>query len=151
MVISQKGLAIIKEFEGEKLYPYLDQVGVPTIGYGTTWYPNGQKVTMKDPHITVEQANEYLENAADVIAKEITPMVTASLNQNQIDSLISFAYNLGTGALHSSTLLKVINKDPGNPEIRDEFNKWVYAGSHVLSDLVHRRKEEADLYFTPIS
>jgi lysozyme len=73
---------------------------------------------------------------------------TDNLNQNQFDSLVSFAYNCGVGNLKSSTLLRKVNVNPNNPTIKDEFLKWTKGGGRTLSGLVRRRTEEAQLYFS---
>lgn len=150
MNISQNGITLIKEFEGFRSYPYLDQVGVPTIGYGTTYYPGGEKVTLEDRPITDGQATAYLLNYLAPVEAKITQIVTKPINQNQFDSLCSFSYNLGIGALEESTLLKEININPNNTDISHQFSLWCHAGGVVLSDLVKRRAKEAALYFTPM-
>lgn len=148
MQIDNKGLQIIENFEGFKSCPYLDQIKKPTIGIGTTYYPSGKNVTMSDPCITHDQAMGYLRSYLKPVCDKITQIVTKPINQNQFDSLCSFSYNLGIGALETSTLLKKINIDPSDPTITQEFEKWTHAGGKVLQDLVDRRKEEADLYFS---
>lgn len=149
MRTGQKGLALIKSFEGFYSKPYMDPVGIPTIGYGVIKYPNGRKVTMKDLSITEQQASEYLAQLLEqTYEKEVNRLIKVPLNQNQFDALVSFAYNLGGANLASSTLLKKINKNPCDQSIRNEFSKWRLAGGKVLSGLVRRRKSEADLYFS---
>lgn len=147
MQIDTKGLQIIENFEGFLSCPYHDQIGKITIGIGTTYYPNGKDVTMSDPCITHDQAMEYLQSYLKPVCDKITQIVTKPINQNQFDSLCSFSYNLGIGALETSTLLKKINVDPSDPTIRQEFEKWTHAGGKVLHDLVERRAQEASLYF----
>lgn len=147
MEFSPNGVKIIEEFEGFVPHPYKDVVGVPTIGYGTTFYPDGRTVTMNDSPITKQQGEEMLINFVNKLAiPVINQHVKVDLNQNQIDSLCSFIYNLGTGAFIGSHLLIKINSKSPCSEIKDEFNKWVYAGHKVNEDLVQRRKKEADLY-----
>lgn len=151
MQVSSRGLAIIENFEAFGKHndgkPYLDQVGVPTIGFGTTFYPGGKKVTMDDPEITRAQAVSYLENYCNLtIIPTLQNHVTVSLNQNQIDALASFIYNLGSGALIGSHLLIQVNAKASCSAITAEFNKWVYADHKVLQDLVERRAEEAKLF-----
>lgn len=146
MKISENGLKLIAKFEGFRACPYLDAVGVPTIGYGNTFYPNGKKVTMDDPKITKEKALELLKYVADDFAKQVDKVVVRELNQNQFDALVSFAYNLGIGNLRRSTLLEKVNRNPCDPSIPDEFRKWVYAGGERLKGLERRRDEEAKLY-----
>jgi len=149
--IGSKGLELIKGFEGFKGNPYLDSVGVPTIGYGATYYPGGKKVTMKDAHINESQASDLLSNMLGKFESAVHSVVKTEINQNQFDALVSFVYNLGPGSLNTSTLLKKVNVDPNDPTIRAEFAKWVNAGGKPLPGLVRRRAAEADLYFTPIA
>jgi lysozyme len=145
--ISDNGVALIAQFEGLVLHPYLDQIKVPTIGYGTTFYPNGKKVTMKDANITKEQAEEYLRHYVDTVAvPAIVKYIEFPLSQNQVDALCSFVYNLGAGALETSTLRKKINAKASCVEIQAEFKKWTRAGGKVLDDLVRRRAKEAQLF-----
>lgn len=132
MNISENGLNVIKNFEGLVLHPYRDAVGVVTIGYGSTRWGTGRPISMDDPPIDEETANNLLL-------------------QNQTDALISFAYNVGTGGLHGSTLLKRVNVNPSDPTIRNAFMLWdkghVDGQLVVIPDLAIRRKQEADLYF----
>lgn len=147
MQVSSKGLAIIENFEGLVLHPYLDQIGVPTIGYGTTYYPGGKKVSMNDHSITQEQAIEYLKSYVDtVIIPTLTKYIKVDLTQNQIDALASFVYNLGSGALAGSHLLVQVNAEASCDAIKTEFNKWIYANHKVLDALVKRRAQEAALF-----
>ena len=69
------------------------------------------------------------------------------LKQNQFDALVSFAFNLGTGALAGSTLFRKVKINPNDQTISLEFAKWVNAGGKKLPGLVRRRKAESDLYF----
>jgi lysozyme len=147
MKISENGLNLIKEFEGFRSAPYLDAVGVPTIGYGATYYPNGKKVTMNDIPISEKQATDLLRNMVVVYENAVDALVVPLINQNQFDALVSFTYNLGKGALKSSTLLKRVNANPNDPDIKNQFNKWVKAGGRTLQGLVKRRAKEANLYF----
>ena len=152
MTISAKGLSLIKAQEGLRLYPYLDQVNIPTIGYGTTHYPGGYAVTMKDAPITEATASKFLAHDVDSAEHAVDQYVTSAINQNQFDALVSFAYNVGAGGLHGSTLLKRVNANPSDPTIRDAFMLW--DKGHVDGQLVElpvlkaRRKDEADLYFS---
>jgi len=144
------GIQLIKTFEGFSPKPYLDAVGVPTIGYGATHYASGKRVTMADRHITEEEGDwllrEMLKQYEDIVNRN----VKAKLNQNQFDALVSFVYNLGETNFRKSTLLKKINNNPNDKSIELEFAKWVKAGGRVLTGLVRRRKAESDLYFKHI-
>ena len=71
-----------------------------------------------------------------------------TLKQQQFDALVSFTYNVGTGAFSTSTLLAKVRVNPNDPTIRDEFMRWVYVNGVVSQGLVNRRQAEADYYFS---
>lgn len=144
--IGAKGLSLIKQFEGLLLKPYKCPAGIPTIGYGATYYPSGLKVTMNDKAITEGQASTMLMNMLKTYEKSVDSFCRDDINQNQFDALVSFSYNVGVNALKNSTLLKKVNKDPSDPTIRAEFMKWNKAGGKVLKGLTNRRIAEANLY-----
>jgi len=146
--IDTKGLVLITSFEGFKAQPYLCPANVPTIGFGTTRYPDGTKVTLTDKPITELQAIDYLKYDVAKFELDVDAFCIDTITQNQFNALVSFAYNLGSGALKSSTLLKKVNANPSDVTIRNEFMKWVYAGKSKLVGLERRRKAEADMYFT---
>ena len=146
--ISKKGLDLIKKFEGLKLKPYLCSAGVPTIGYGNTFYETGKKVTLNDPQITEKRAEELLAHLLVSFEKYVDSYCRDDISQSQFDALVSFAYNLGPNSLKSSTLLKKVNANPSDPTIKAEFLKWTKAGGRVLKGLVLRREAEAALYFS---
>ena len=142
-----KGIELIKSFEGFKGSPYKCPAGIPTIGYGATFYPDGKKVTMTDTPITEEKATELLSSMLISFEKYVDSYCIDTITQNQFDALVSFAYNLGPANLKSSTLLKKVNLNLNDGTIRDEFMKWVKAGGKTLKGLVRRREAEANLYF----
>lgn len=150
MKISYTGLEIIKKYEGLMLKPYLDAVGIPTIGYGSTYYEDGSKVTIKDYPITKQRAELLLLNVVIDFERGVSRLVTSELNQNQFDALVCFSYNVGLGALKSSTLLRRVNNNPNDADICYQFSRWNKAGGQVLKGLTRRRKEEAELYFKDI-
>lgn len=145
--IDQAGIDLIKEFESFRAAPYLCPAGVPTIGYGTTRYYNGVKVSMSDLPITEEKATEYLMHDVHQFELAVDALATDKITQNQLNALVSFTYNLGPAALKSSTLLRKLNADPNDPTIKDEFMKWCFAGGKKLKGLIRRRAAEAELYF----
>lgn len=148
--IGPNGLALIKQFEGFKSKAYLCPANVPTIGYGSTRYADGRKVTLKDPDITKEQGEQLLLKTLSTYEEAVDAFCIDTITQNQFDALVSFAYNLGPAALKGSTLLKLINANPNNViPIVQNFNKWVNAGGKVLQGLVKRRQAEAELFFKP--
>ena len=149
MKIDQKGIDLIIKWEGLRLKPYLCSAGVPTIGYGSTYYANGTKVSLKDPEITKECAVELFKSTIKNYEDAVTIMIgSKTITQNQFNALVSFAYNLGNNALRTSTLLKKVLANPSDKTIENEFNKWVNAGGKKLQGLVHRRREEAQMYFS---
>lgn len=149
--IGQAGLDLIKEFEGFESKPYIDPVGIPTIGFGATYYIGGQKVTMDDEPITETEAKLLLKEMLKPYESAVSKFVNSKINQNQFDALVSFAYNVGTMALKNSTLLKKVNQNPNQLTIGSEFAKWnkgTVKGKKVeLKGLTRRRKAESDLYF----
>jgi lysozyme len=149
--VSEKCIHLIEYFEcGGDVTKYLKAykcpAGVWTIGIGTTYYPDGSKVKQGDT-CTTEQAYAYLQYELASTEIKVDSFTTDLVTQQQFDSLVSFAYNVGTGNLKASTLLKKVNLKPADPEIEKEFNKWVYAKGVKLQGLVRRRKSEAWLYF----
>lgn len=150
MKISQigvKGLKLIKKYEGLRLKPYLCAAGLPTIGFGATYYPDGTKVKLTDKAISEFEASTMLGEMLKHYEKSVDSYARDDISQNQFDALVSFAYNCGVGNLKSSTLLKKVNKDPSDKSIRLEFLKWNKAGGKVLAGLTKRRTEEANLYY----
>ena len=147
MKLNLNGYNLICEFEGLKLKPYLCSARISTIGYGNTYYPNGKRVTLLDDAITKEYAFEMFKTIADKFAKRVDDMVTSEITQNQFNALVSFAYNVGTGAFATSTLLKKVNNNPNDATIKNEFLKWVRANKKVIQGLVNRRNKEALIYF----
>jgi lysozyme len=146
--ISQKGLDLIKRFEGLKLKPYLCPAGIPTIGYGNNYYNDGKKVKLTDPSITQAKADELLKFLIQSYEKDVDSFCRDDISQHQFDALTSFAYNCGPRNLKSSTLLKKVNLNPNDPTIRAEFMKWNKGAGKVLAGLTKRRQAEADLYFS---
>lgn len=142
-----KGIALIESFEGFRSKPYKCPAGIPTIGYGNTFYPGGKKVSMGDTPINESQATDLLKDTLITFEKYVDSFTRDDINQNQFDALVSFAFNLGPANLKSSTLLKKVNANPNDSTIRNEFMKWTKAGGRTLAGLVRRRKSEADLYF----
>jgi len=148
--VSENCLKLIETFEcsgqvTDYLKAYICPAGVWTIGIGTTIFPNGQRVKQGD-EITESQAFDFLRFDLRTTQQLVDAFTTDLVNQAQFDSLVSFAYNVGTNALKGSTLLKKVNINPNDPLIGKEFGKWVYAGGKILPGLVRRRKAESWLY-----
>lgn len=146
MVVSLSGVDLICGFEGKRLVAYDDGVGVWTIGFGTTVYPNGIKVKKGDT-CTEAQAKAYMAHDLKKFESAVNNAVKVSLNQNQFDALVSLAYNIGTGAFSKSTLVKKLNAN----DIRgaaDQFDVWVNAGGKRMQGLVNRRAKEKALFLS---
>jgi lysozyme len=147
--ISAAGLQFICDMEGFRGEPYGDAgAGVATIGYGTTAYPDGTRVTIDDAKVTKETARGYLQAHIDA---HITPYLNktfATLRQEQFDALCSLIYNIGATAFDGSSLKKAILAGAGKEEITADFCKWNKAGGKVLPGLERRRKSEAAVFFS---
>ncbi len=149
MKISSRGLELIKSFEGfsSKAYPDPATGGKPyTIGHGTTVYPNGKPVKMGDI-CTAEQAFSYLINDVDSFEKSVSLMLEKEVTQGQFDALVSFAYNLGSRNLKSSTLLKKLNAGDV-AGAADEFLRWNRAAWRIMVGLTRRRQAERKLFLS---
>ena len=132
---------LIKKYEGCKLEAYKCPAGIWTIGYGHT----DSNVT-SGTIITQDEADELFNKDILKFEKAVSHMVKTTINQNQFDALVSFAFNLGNGALLNSTLLKKLNS--GDKQgAANEFDRWVYSNNKTkLEGLVRRRKEEKELF-----
>lgn len=147
MKISQKGIDLIKQFEGFSPVMYKDSAGLPTIGYGTL-IDEASEMYLMTATIDKMKAEQLLITDVARIEPRLALLIRSKVNQNQYDALCSFAYNLGTGSLRSSTLLKKVNINPSDDSIRTEFLKWVKVNGVTNKGLVNRRTQEAQVYFT---
>lgn len=149
MTPSKKVFTLIKKHEGLRLEPYLCPAGVPTIGFGTTYYSDGISVSMEDDKITELQAEDLLFDYLEYrLLDRLIEMIRVELNQNQFDALLSFTYNVGIGAFKASTLRKRINNHASPEKIAYEFMRWHKGGGKVLPGLIKRRADEIQLYFS---
>jgi lysozyme len=139
MTTSQKGIDIIKEFEGCVLKAYKCPAGVWTIGYGTT---QGVKPNMV---ITQAQAETFLKRDIKPVERFLNSM-GINYTQGQFDALTSWIYNLGVGNFESSTMYKYIVSHKGDEAITDQMVKWVNAGGRPLLGLRRRRVAEANMF-----
>jgi GH24 family phage-related lysozyme (muramidase) len=140
---AQKGLNIIKHFEGLELTAYLCPANVWTIGYGHT------KTAKKGMKIDLATAETLLVNDLAEFEASIKKLVKVPLNQNQFDALVAFVYNLGSGAFSKSTLLKLINENKMQ-EAAEQFLRWNKAAGKVLAGLTRRREAERLLFLGKI-
>ncbi|WP_313390343.1 lysozyme [Acinetobacter sp.] len=144
MHVSPSGVDLICNFEGLRLKAYDDGVGVWTIGYGTTKYPNGIRVKKGDT-CTLDQAKAYMQNDLKAFEQTVNSAVKVPVSQNQFDALVSLAYNIGSTAFKNSTLVRQLNE--GNYKAAaNQFNVWVNAGGKRMQGLVNRRAAERTLF-----
>ena len=141
MKISNKGIALIKEFEGCRLQSYRCSAGVWTIGYGHTGKDIKEGMT-----ITQQEADDWLMVDCNRVLQMLRDTLRVPIRQNQLDALVSLGFNIGTEAFRKSTLMSLVNRNPDDMNIPEQFDRWVYAGGKVMNGLVRRRKAEGRLY-----
>lgn len=138
-------IPLAKQFEGFRSKPYRCPAGVWTIGFGTTIYPNGRKVQPTDAPVDVETAESYLifelEKSLAAVIRYCPGIIDSD---NRLAAITDFTYNLGAGALQTSTLRRRLNQRDWESS-KKEIQRWVYAGGRVLPGLVARRACEAKL------
>ena len=142
---TQACASLCRRFEGLYLTPYLCPAGVPTVGFGATFYEDGRRVTLKDPAITREQAEALLLwHITNIYLPAVLKLCPSVGDPNQLAALIDFTFNLGAGNLKTSTLRKRVNAARWDAA-RTELAKWVRGGGKILRGLVRRRAAEAAL------
>lgn len=149
MQLSDPGFQLIAEFEGFRSTPYLDAAGVPTIGFGSTYYMDGRKVKMSDKPISRDQA-KALKLA--IINQDFAPAVHRAIQeipipitQGMFDAMVSLAYNIGAGAFAKSSVVRHL-KAGNKKAAADAFLLWNKAGGKVLNGLTRRRQAERLLF-----
>jgi len=143
MKINKDGLELIKHFEGCYLSPYYCPAGVLTQGYGHTG-----KDVKKGVNITQAQADKWLAEDMAEFEDAVTRLVKADLNENQFSALVSFSFNVGSGALARSTLLRCIHAGDFK-EAGRQFLRWDKAKGKRLKGLTRRREAEKKLFEKP--
>ncbi|EMN5321677.1 lysozyme [Enterobacter hormaechei] len=144
MQTSDKGIALIKAFEGCKLVAYQDSVGVWTIGYGWTQPVDGKPIRA-GMTIKQETAERLLKTGLVSYESDVSRLVKVGVTQGQFDALVSFTYNLGARSLSTSTLLRKLNAGD-YAGAADEFLRWNKAGGKVINGLTRRREAERALF-----
>ena len=137
--------SLCKQFEGFRSKPYLCPAGVATIGYGSTYYANGTKVTLNDPLITQEEAHVLLMHELEHtylpgVLRNCPILLT---DVKKCNAVVDFCYNLGIGRLQTSTLKRKINAQDWDGA-KEELKKWNKGGGKVLAGLDKRRKSECN-------
>jgi GH24 family phage-related lysozyme (muramidase) len=148
MKTGERGLKLIKEFEGCKLKAYQCPAGVWTIGIGSTHYGDGTPVT-KNRTLPNEGAALALLAATIGQYEKAVNATGVELTQNEYDALVCFCYNIGAGNFFKSTLVKMLKAGDDKAEIAKQFLRWDKAGGKPLAGLTRRRNAEAELFLTP--
>ena len=141
----QVAAALARRFEGLRLSPYLCSAGVPTIGFGATYYEDGTSVTLRDPPISKERADALLLwMVRRVYLPAVVKLCPAVDKPERIAALIDFTFNLGVGRLKGSTLRRKVNAGDWEA-VPAELRKWVLGSGKKLRGLVIRREAEIAL------
>lgn len=144
-VAVQVTAALCRRFEGFYAQPYLCPAGVPTIGYGATYYEDGRAVRMTDPAIDKTRAEQLLLwHVRNVYLPAVARLCPGANTAERLAALIDFAFNLGTGNLRASTLRKRVNAQDWE-DVPAQLLRWNKAGGRVLRGLTLRRQAEAAL------
>jgi len=144
MHVTEEGLALIRRFEGFRAEAYLCPAGVWTIGYGHTSAAGPPKVKpgmrMSEP-----EARRVLADDVERFAHDVRAALTREVTPQQFSALVSFAYNVGSGAFRRSSVLKAVNAGDF-AAVPERLSLWVKADGRTLGGLVRRRKAEGDLF-----
>ncbi|NTU76220.1 MAG: lysozyme [Alphaproteobacteria bacterium] len=137
--VNSAGVALIKNFEGLHLAPYLCPGKIWTIGYGHT------RTVHANMKITPDQAEQLLEDDLRLVEKAVARLVKVPLTDNQFAALVSFSFNVGAANFERSTLLKLLNRG-WYEQVPAQFMRWNRASGEVLGGLSRRRAAEARLW-----
>lgn len=146
MKLNKAGLNLIKKYEGFRSHAYRDAVGVWTIGYGHTSMAGSPRV-LPGLEISRQQGENILARDVEKFARQIRPLISVVLNDNQFSALVSFAYNVGVGGFRKSSVLRRVNAGRFDT-VPNRLSLWVKAGGRTLKGLVRRRAAEGELFLS---
>ena len=160
MITSEKGIQLIKHFEGCHLKPYLCPALLWTVGYGHVLYPEQNRLPLaqrKSYNLKIEHFRNWEQSEVDALLKQdlqrfelgVMRYITVPLKQNEFDALVSFSFNLGLGTLQRSSIRSKLNRGDKEGAI-ETLLKYCRAGGKILKGLQRRRAAEADLFFSHI-
>jgi len=160
VITSEKGIQLIKHFEGCHLKPYLCPALLWTVGYGHVLYPEQNRLPLaqrKSYNLKIEHFRNWEQSEVDALLKQdlqrfergVLRYITVPLKQNEFDALVSFSFNLGLGTLQRSSIRSKLNRGDKEGAIETLF-KYCRAGGKILRGLERRRAAEADLFFSHI-
>ncbi|OBP65000.1 lysozyme [Riemerella anatipestifer] len=144
--ILEQATKIICEFEGFREYAYKDIAGIWTIGYGQTYYLDGRKVWQHN-RIDEKEARLFVYRKVEKIYYNIVARINRTLEVHQYAAIISLVYNIGESAFNRSTLLKKINQNLKEDDIRKEWERWSYVKGKWVRGLHKRRLKELFIYY----
>ena len=154
MEISDKGLGLLRTWEGYKNHRYVDSAGYPSIGVGHKILPQeAARGVIYINRIGVPYANGLTDKQVlALLHQDLRPAESAvnlcvkvHLTQNQFDALVAFTFNEGDHAFATSTLVKLLNQGDYN-SVPDQLRRWVTAHGVKLQGLVNRRENEVKLW-----
>ena len=149
--MTNAGLDLVKQYEGMRLSPYLCPAGIPTIGFGTTIYPDGTPVTLDDLPITKAKAVSYLKTELDKYEAKVDELTNGRATDYELAAMTSLAYNIGLAAFEGSSVLRLYNQGKLR-EASAAFGLWNKARDKndgvlkVMPGLVARRAAESAMF-----
>ena len=146
MTTTSQAEKLIIQFEGKKLKPYKDIGGMWTVGYGSTFNYDQNRPVIETDIISEQTALKWLKQEIQNKQAEIKKLIKVPVTQNQLDSLTSLAYNIGSGAFKNSTLLKLLNTGSNKLLVADQFLVWNKVNKKPVAGLTKRRQMERELF-----
>lgn len=148
MKIDKSGFDLLVRLEGLKTKAYKDTKGIWTIGIGSTYYANGERVKEGDS-LTKDECMYLFELTKSKYENPINKGLKVPISQNQFNALFCFCYNVGAFGFLNSTLLKQINAGAEKKRIEEAFMLWKgktknKSGKYILES---RRQAEINEYF----
>jgi lysozyme len=137
---------LIKKFEGLELTSYPDTGGIWTIGFGSTINKDTGQAIKQGDKIDVATAERWLKQDIAEREKKIKGLIKVPVTANMKAALVSLAYNIGTGAFASSTLLRLLNSGADKKMVADQFLRWNKVQGKEVKGLTNRRKLERELF-----
>ena len=141
--ITDEGIDLIKRFEGFSSSIYICPAGYQTIGYGHVVHDDEKQRFAEG--IDKDEGEEILRKDVRWAERGVLRLIDVQLTDGQFDSLVSFTFNLGTGALQRSTLRRKVNREE-HDDVPAQFKRWVWAGGRKLNGLMRRRNTESIIY-----
>jgi len=138
--------AFCRQFEGYRAKPYLCPANVATIGYGSTYYADGRKVTLEDAPMDEPTARALLmtELEHNYLPGVLRNCPILAADERRCNAIVDFVYNLGIGRLQTSTLKRKINAQDWEGA-KEQLMLWTKGGGKVLPGLLKRRTAECAL------